>query len=200
MQNMRTSFMCLFFLCLFSMLRAQDTTTLTNNALRFADSLMKASYVEDWNTYSALTNYSAIKYYGGPESFKEHAKMVYYRIERKEDEKREKLRMVQLMNDGTDQWQCVIEKERNTYVDSRKVKLIAYIIGQSMDNGENWKFVDIAHNSTENIIFIMPALFSKIAVPPGKMLYEDEMLAAQQQQAAPAPKPKTKTNTTGKKK
>ncbi|MFT3824650.1 MAG: hypothetical protein QM731_12045 [Chitinophagaceae bacterium] len=194
--------MSLLLLCQFSILCAQDTATLNKNALYYADSLIKASFGEDWNTYLELSNPTAIKYYGGKEGYKEHAKMIYYRITRQENEKREKLRMVQLMNDGTDQWQCVIEKERNTFIDNRKVKILSHVIGQSTDNGDTWKFVDIAHNSTENIIYVMPALFSNISVPPGKMLYEDELLAQQQQQEAAAQQAaaKKKTTNTGAKK
>ena len=205
MQSMRTLIMSALLLLGAATINAQDTATMANNALRFADSLIKSSYGEDWNTYLTLSNPTAIKYYGGKEGYKEHVKLIYFRFERMENEKREKLSMVQLLNDGTDQWQCVIEKERNTFIDNRKVQVISHLIGQSMDNGENWKFVDIAHNSTENIIYVMPALFSNIVVPRGKLLYEDEVLAQQEKEqrekeAAAAAAAKKKQNTTAVKK
>src|SRR5688500_16327443 len=60
-----------------------DTAIATRHALRFADSLVKADFYVDWNTYINLSCPSAYKFYGGKEGFKENAVTIHYRDEPK---------------------------------------------------------------------------------------------------------------------
>jgi len=198
---------CALFICLSGMVYAQDQTTTpsttdaslpesdtaiaTRNALKFADSLIRANFYADWNTYMNLSEPSAIKYYGGKDGFKEHVITIHYRNEPKTEEKPEKLQMLSMLND-MDTWQCVIEKVRDSWDDSRgKVKTISYLVGESTDNGLTWKFIDVSHNSLVNVIYIMPSVFSKLEIPEGKTIYVDEVAtqeAAKAEQAAKAAK------------
>jgi hypothetical protein len=202
---------CALFICLSGIVYAQDQTTTpattdpalpesdtaiaTRNALKFADSLTRANFYTEWDTYINLSQPSAIKYYGGKDGFKEHVITIHYRNEPKTDEKPEKLKMLSMLND-IETWQCVIEKVRDSWDESRgKVKTTSYLIGESTDNGVTWKFVDASHNSLENLIYIMPSVFSKLEIPEGKMVYVDEVAAQEAAQAAtkpaqPAPKKK----------
>ena len=201
---------CALFICLSFIAHAQDQTATpatdqslpesdtaiaTRNALRFADSLTRANFYAEWDTYMNLSAPSAIKYYGGKEGFKEHVITIHYRNEPKTEEKPEKLRMVTMLND-IETWQCVIEKVRDSWDESRgKVKTISYLVGESTDNGLNWKFIDASHNSLVNVIYIMPSVFSKLEIPEGKMIYVDEVAtqeAAQAEQAAKAAAAKKK--------
>ncbi len=186
---------CALFFCLSGIVYAQDQTTTstadqplpesdtaiaTRNALRFADSLVKADFYTDWNTYMNLTCTSAFKFYGGKEGFKENAVTIHYRDEPKTEEKIPKTRLLHLMNDNSDKWQCVVEKVREKWDESRgKVKVYTYLIGESDDNGLNWKFIDASHNSIPNIIYILPSVFTSMEIPEGKTVYEDEVAAQQ---------------------
>jgi len=203
---------CALFICLSGIVYSQDQTTTppattdpslpesdtaiaTRNALKFADSLVRANFYTEWDTYMNLSEPSAIKYYGGKDGFKEHVITIHYRNEPKTEEKPEKLRMLSMLND-IETWQCVIEKVRDSWDEGRgKVKTTSYLIGESTDNGVTWKFVDASHNSLENLIYIMPSVFSKLEIPEGKMIYVDEVAAQEAAQAAtksaqPAPKKK----------
>jgi hypothetical protein len=196
---------CALFICLFNTVHAQDQTTTVSTpdqslpesdsaiaahrALYFADSLVKASFYAEWPTYLNLTNPTAIKYYGGKDAFKEHVVTIHYRNEPKTEEKPEKLQLLHMMND-IDTWQCVIEKVRSTFDDTRgNVKIYNYLIGESTDAGVTWRFIDVSHNSLVNVIYIMPSIFGNLAIPEGKTVYVDEVAA---QEAAEAAQPVAK--------
>jgi len=196
---------CVLFICLSGIVHAQDQTTTVatpdqslpesdtaiaiRNALQFGDSLVKANFYADWGTYLNLSNPSAIKFYGGKDGFKENVVMIHYRNEPKTEEKPEKLKMVTMMN-NVETWQCVIEKVRESWDDSRgKVKTYAYLVGESTDNGLTWKFIDVSHNSLVNVIYIMPSIFGTMGIPEGKTVYVDEVAA---KEAAEAAKPVVK--------
>ncbi|WP_133055369.1 hypothetical protein [Niastella koreensis] len=202
---------CALFICLSVIVNAQDQTTTpsttdpalpesdtaiaTRNALKFADSLTRANFYTEWDTYLNLSQPSAFKFYGGKEGFKQNVITLHFRNEPKTDEKPEKLQMRSMLND-IETWQCVIEKVRDSWDESRgKVKTTSYLIGESTDNGLTWKFVDASQNSLENLIYIMPSVFSKLEIPEGKMIYVDEVAAQEAAKAAtkaaqPAPKKK----------
>ena len=196
---------CALFICLFNIVHAQDqsatvstpdqslpesdTAIATRHALQFADSLVKADFYTDWTTYLNLSCPIAFKFYGGKDGYKENAVMVHYRDEPKTEEKVPKLQLLHLMND-MDTWQCVIEKVREKWDESRgKVKVYTYLIGESTDNGLNWKFIDVSHNSIPNIIYILPSIFTTMEIPEGKFVYVDEVAA---QEAAKAAQPVAK--------
>jgi hypothetical protein len=162
-------------LCLISIASfSQDTVTISRNAKFYADSMVRAYFYENWESFSNLTNYSAIKYYGGRDAYKEHFKTLYYHNEPNKDvDKPEQTSMITLMNKGTDEWQCVLEKIRYTEIEKRKARIYSYLVGQSLDDGETWKFVDAGQNSEKNIIYIFPDVFGTLAIPEYKVVYED---------------------------
>ena len=155
-----------------------DSVIAKRHALLYADRLVKCNFYQNWNQYIALTCQSAIKYYGGKEQFKEHLVTAYFRHEPTEHEKPEKLRMLTLVN-NTDEWQCVIEKVRETWINNRKARIYSYLIGHSEDNGITWKFVDVSHNSLSNLGYIFPQIFGDLPIPEGKTVYVDEIVAQQ---------------------
>jgi len=195
---------CALFICFSGIVNAQDQTTPPStsdqsvpesdsaiagrNALKFADSLTKANFYAEWDTYMNLSMPSAMKYYGGKDGFKEHVVTYHYHNEPKSDEKPEKQQVLHLMNKD-ETWQAVIEKVRDSWDDSRgKVKTYSYLVGESTDNGLNWKFIDVSHNSLVNVIYIMPSVFGNLAIPEGKIVYVDEVAAQEAVQAEQAAK------------
>lgn len=160
----------------FSSAQESDSAIAARNALQYADKIVKANFYQDWKTYLDLTCYSAIKYYGGPEQFKEQVVMIYFRNEPKLEEKPETLRLLVLRND-IDQWQCVIEKVRNTFINDKKAIVYSYLIGQSLDAGVTWKFIDVSHNAMENVVPLLPTVFTDMPIPAGKTVFPDEVAA-----------------------
>jgi hypothetical protein len=189
---------CALFICLSGIIHAQDQTATTTEpslpesdtaiatrqALKFADSLVKADFYAEWASYLDLSCASAIRYYGGKDGFKEHVVTIHYRDEPKREEKPSTLQMVTVMN-NIETWQCVIEKIRESWDESRgKVKTISYLVGESTDNGQTWKFVDASQNTLANLIYIMPSVFGTLPIPEGKTVYVDEVAAQEAAQAA----------------
>ncbi|HVK49996.1 MAG TPA: hypothetical protein VM488_19160 [Pseudobacter sp.] len=153
---------------------SQDTASIARNARFYADSMVRSYFYENWEPFIELTNYSAVKYYGGKDQYKEHFKTLYYHNEpNKETDRPEVVSMVTLMNKGTDEWQCVLEKVRYTQMEERKCRIYSYLVGQSKDDGETWKFVDAGQNSEKNIIYIFPDIFGTLAIPEYRVVYED---------------------------
>jgi hypothetical protein len=169
-----------------------DTAIATRHALQFADSLVRAEFYTDWNTYLALACPTAIKYFGGKDAFKEQLVNAHYRSEPRADEKPAKLNVLSMMND-IETWQCVIEKLRETFDESRgKVKIFTYLVGESTDNGLNWKFADVSLTTLENFNSLMPTIFGNLAIPEGKTIYVDEVAAQEAAQQAAQPVAKKK--------
>lgn len=189
------------FLLLFTTRQTQaqesDTAIATRNAMKYADSIVKANFYQDWKTYMELSNPAVIKYYGGPQQFKEHVIVNYFRNAPQLEEKPESFRVLEMRND-LDQWQCVVEKTRKTFTDGRKTIITTYLVGQSLDAGETWKYLDVSHNSLDNLGNIFPAIFDDLAIPVGKTVFPDEVVVVQPAEEA-APKTAAKKKTTTKK-
>lgn len=169
----------------FSQAQESDSAIAARRSLVFADSLVRSWFYQDWKTYTDLTNYSAIKYYGGAAGFKEHIVTLYFRNEPQHEEKPESLKLLELRN-ADNQWQCVVEKVRNTFIQDRKATVTSYLVGQSMDDGQNWKFIDVGQNTMENVIRIMPTVFNDMTIPLGKTIYPDAIVAQPVEETAPA--------------
>jgi hypothetical protein len=167
-----------FMLLCSQFIKAQDSDSAVaaGKALFYADSLVKCHFYQDWKSYMDLTSPTAIKYYGGREGFKEHITTLYFRNEPKQLEKPETIRMLSLRND-IDQWQCVIEKVRNTFINDKQAIVYSYLVGQSMDNGVNWKFVDVSQNTMENVPFVLPTVFTDLTIPQGKTIFPGDVVA-----------------------
>lgn len=200
MKRIYTTILVSVFACSALVVRAQDndSTTAANNAMRTAETLVKAWFFQEWKAYTDLTTPSVIKYYGGPQQFKEHITIVYYRLAPQQEEKPETLRLLELRND-TDQWQAVIEKQRYTFIDGKRAIITSYLVGQSLDAGASWKFVDVSHNSLENLAFIFPTIITDLTIPIGKTVIPSEVVEAQTVVQEPAPKATAKKKVAHKK-
>ena len=69
------------------------------------------------------------------------------------------------------EWQCVVQKTSETIIDGKKAQIISYMVGQSKDDGHSWKFFDVAMNSTKNLVYIMPDMSEKLAIPQRQVIF-----------------------------
>ncbi|MHA4810420.1 hypothetical protein ACX0G9_20065 [Flavitalea flava] len=164
-----------------------DTARITEKALFFADSLIKADGYQNWNTYADLAPASVIKYYGGKEGLIEHIVNGKKRLVSTTDEDLPVLKMMNLMT-LNDQWQCVIRESRYIHRDDKKYHLITYFIGQSKDEGETWRLFDVYYNKIANVIYMLPDIFGDLPIPETALLSQEEELAQIQAQEAAAKK------------
>lgn len=157
-----------------------DTAKLTINALSFADSLVRADSLEMWSVYADLTQTSVVRYYGGKEGFIEHIREGRWRTASPIAEDHPELKMLQLVKVINDEWQCVIRESRYFHKDDQKLHFITYLIGQSRDEGETWRYFDVSYNSVANIIYCFPEIHGDLAIKEAVVLTPAQELAQQQ--------------------
>jgi hypothetical protein len=157
-----------------------DTAKLTKNALSFADSLVRADALEMWSVYADLAQPSVVKYYGGKEGYIEHIREGRWRTASPIAEDAPELKMLQLVNVVNDEWQCVIWESRYFHKDDQKLHFITYLIGQSKDEGETWRYFDVSYNSVANIIYFFPEIHTDLAIKEAITLTPAQEMAQQQ--------------------
>lgn len=157
-----------------------DKQYISQRAILFADSLVSAYHYSNWNAYLNISYPGIIKYYGGKQGFQDYIQRAR-NLNTSADEPREKLELLQVENDdAVGEWQCVVRKIRNTFIDNKKAIIISYMVGQSTDGGRTWKYFDVALNSVENLIYIMPDISGKLTIPQRQVIFEKDQLVRQQ--------------------
>jgi hypothetical protein len=145
---------------------AQDTARISQNALKYAGSLVTAdAYAAtygDWSAYADLAPVSVLKFYGGKEGYIKRVSLARMRTTSAIQEATPELKML-LLENRQDQWQCVIRLSRYFHkTDQSQYHLVTYLVGQSKDDGETWKLFDVSYNSVANIIYIFPEIMDDI--------------------------------------
>lgn len=144
--------------------------TVSKRAEIFADSLVKAFEAADWNVYMNLSFPGAIKYYGGKKGYLEHV-MRGRKVETdKIEQQPSTIKVLQVLTDDMDQWQAVVERKTERFLDDQQTILVTYLIGQSLDDGTNWTFFDIGMNTVENVIYMMPEVFPRLSIPEKRIV------------------------------
>ncbi len=156
--------------CALSNANAQsDSSFASRRALLFADSLLDAFRSNNLDQYLNISYPGVIKYYGGQHQFREYIQRT--RAISGNEQMREACELVQLKGDNGE-WQCVVKKTKETAVDGKKAKVISYLVGQSKDEGNTWKYFDVAYNSVDNIVYIMPDIFTTLAIPQRQVVFD----------------------------
>ena len=144
------------------------TTTASERAIIFADSLLQSFRHNNLDQYTSLSYPGVVSYYGGNKNFREYVQ----RARAINGTSSENISLVQILN-STNEWQCVIEKKSVTTIDGKKAHIISYLVGQSKDEGQNWTFFDVAINSVDNLVYIMPYIFDKLSIPQRQIRFDD---------------------------
>ncbi len=135
----------------------------------FADSLIRAYEFQNWDTYLSLSYSGAVKYYGGKAGYLQHVQRARKKDEDLIDQPMPTFKIIQLEND-IDEWQCVVEKTTSRLLDGKPSMVISYLLGQSLDDGLTWKFFDVSQNAVSNVIYMMPDVFTNLAIPESRIV------------------------------
>jgi Neuraminidase (sialidase) len=157
-----------------------DSAKITQNALVFADSLVKTDSFETWPAYADLAQASVIKYYGGKQGYIDHILQGRWRTRSTIAENSPELKMLQLVNVLNDEWQCVIRESLYFHKDDQKYHFITYFVGQSKDGGETWRMFDVSYNTVANIISMFPEVHGDLAIREPTILTPEQELAQEQ--------------------
>jgi hypothetical protein len=136
---------------------------------KFADSMVTAFRFENWDTYFKLSNQNVVKYYGGQSGYMNFTHKSFEASKAIIKEHPENLNILQLEND-INQWQAVLSRARTYDLDGKITTTTTYLIGQSKDDGETWKFFDMGFNPPENVIYMMPDVFPMLTIPQRKVV------------------------------
>jgi len=174
---MKTLKTLVFFMAVCTISYSSQAQSLTDKAsqraLVCAESMLNALHSSNWTGYMAMTYPGMVKYYGGIEGFRE-----YMRRSGSENTgnqpAHDKMEIIQIDNQNNE-WQCVIRRSRETNVDGQKAVIISYMVGQSTDEANTWKYVDVAFNSSENLVYIMPDVFASLSIPLRQVIYEKDI-------------------------
>jgi len=157
-----------------------DSIKITQNALLFADSLVKTDSFETWPAYADLAQASVIKYYGGKQGYIDHILQGRWRTRSTIAENSPELKMLQLVNVLNDEWQCIVRESRYFHKDDQKYHFITYFVGQSKDGGETWRMFDVSYNTVANIIAMFPDIHGDLAINEPTILTPEQELAQEQ--------------------
>ena len=146
-----------------------NTTAVSERAIIFADSLLQSFRQNNLDQYTELSYPGVVSYYGGHKNFRE---FVQRARTISNEASSENIRLVQLLN-NTSEWQCVVEKTSATIIDGKKAHVISYLVGQSKDEGQHWTFFDVAFNSVDNLVYIMPDIFDRLSIPQRQILFDN---------------------------
>ena len=195
--NIRKLFSGGLFLLAATVSQAQpDTAKISQKAIAYADSLVKADTYQDWSNYANLAPLSVIKYYGGKDGYIGHVLSMRGFSMSAIQEDAPQLQMQTLVTKN-DQWQCVIQLSRYFHKEDKKFHLITDLVAQSKDEGETWKIFDVNYNTLGNMMQIFPDIMD-MPLKETAMLSEEQELA-QQQAATAAANPAGKKAATKKK-
>lgn len=160
---------------------SQDTVKIKERALIFADSLIKTDKYLDWSAYADLAPLSVLKHFGGKDGFIDHIQKIRPRtVSALGDEEAPEVKVITLMT-YEQQWQCVIRISRYIHRDdNKKYHIVTYFLGQSKDEGENWKVFDLSYDRVANVIYLLPDVIGDLPIPEPYIISEEEELAKQE--------------------
>jgi len=161
-----------------------DTAKISQKALAYADSLVKADNYQNWSVYADLAPLSVTKYYGGKDGYVGHVLSMRGFTMSIMEEAPPQLQMETLVT-RNDQWQCVIRLSRYFHKDDKKFHLVTNLVGQSRDEGETWKIFDVNYNTVTNMMLIFPDIMD-MPLKATSVLSEEQELAQQQAAIAAA--------------
>jgi hypothetical protein len=177
MKALKTAvFLLLLFFTVHSASAQTDSSSASQRALYFANNLVNAFRNSNWNEYLNISYPGVIRYYGGKQGFSEYVQRLRSINNNILEEAPEQLEMIQIQHD-LKEWQCVVKKTRQTLIDGKKAIIISYLVGQSKDEGQNWTYFDVAYNSVENVVYIMPDIFDSLTVPQRKIIFDKDQIA-----------------------
>ncbi|HEY4060344.1 MAG TPA: hypothetical protein VGM30_00510 [Puia sp.] len=179
--------------------RAQtDTARISAKILSFADSFVKADYYKNWSAYADLVPLSVLKYYGGKEGYIEHVGKFRPRTTSDIEEESPELKVLQMATVNSE-WQCVIRQSRYFHKEDKKYHFITYFIGQSIDDGDTWKFFDVSYTTVAKLNYQFPEIFGELAIHEPVILTPEQEAAQQAAQQTAAVSSTAKKGTPRKK-
>jgi hypothetical protein len=116
------------------------------NIYRSADSMLAAFKRKDWQTFASYNHPAITKMMGGEQAFASFIREQMNQIPDTAIKRIQAGKILQLIKTNNDQ-QCVIEQTMEMHIEGVKISDTTYLIGESLDGGRNWTFLDASVNA-----------------------------------------------------
>jgi hypothetical protein len=111
------------------------------NIYRSADSMMAAFKRKDWATFAKYNHPAMAKMMGGPEAFASFINMQMQQVSDTVIKSMQPGKILQVVETDKDR-QCVVEENTEMQINGMRILKTTYLIGESLDNGNTWTFLD----------------------------------------------------------
>lgn len=137
------------------------------NIYKAADSMMAAFKNRDWQLFAHFNHPAMQNMMGGQENFVSFIKEQMKQIPDTAIKLMDTGNILQVVKTGKDQ-QCVVEQNMRMVLDSIQITSTSYLVGESLDNGETWKFFDASNNGLMTTKDIKPDISPELKIPAKK--------------------------------
>jgi len=162
----------LFFLLTLNSVSAQDTNAIKKN-IEITTKKMAESFINrDWKEFVKYNLPSVVAALGGEEAFIKAVGDVMKDLPDSSIKLFELGKPMQLVK-TTDDWQTVIEQKTNIFFSEMMVKSTTYLIGESLDGGITWTFID-SKGDLETVRVFKPDVSDKLILPERKKEIDKE--------------------------
>jgi len=176
MKTLKSTVFLLLFIASALSIRAQRTTdVISSRALLYADSMISAFAAGELNKYIDMSYPGVVSYYGGMNTYSNFVQRAFQMHPGSADSN--KTELLQVVKTNRKEWQSLVRKTTETIIDNKKAFVISYMVGRSENNGASWRYVDVALNPVENLVFIMPDISAELLVPKRQIIFTDDQVA-----------------------
>jgi hypothetical protein len=134
------------------------------NIYRSGDSMLAAFKKKDWVTFVRYNHPAMTKIMGGQQAFASFIAQQMKQIPDTAIKKIELGKVLQVVKTPKDQ-QCVVEQNMQIVMEGVDLSRTTYLVGESLDNGKTWTFLDASTKSGVTPKQLKPDLSDELKIP-----------------------------------
>jgi hypothetical protein len=134
------------------------------NIYKSGDSMLAAFNRKDWKTFVQYHHPAMIKMMGGVNAYASFVSQQMKQIPDTAVKGAELGKILQVVKTPKDQ-QCVVEQHMKIMMEGIDLSRTTYLIGESLDNGTNWTFLDATVKSGITPKAIKPDISGDLKIP-----------------------------------
>ena len=134
------------------------------NIYRSGDSMLAAFARKDWVTFVKYNHPAMTKIMGGPQAFASFISQQMNQIPDTAIKKIELGKILQILKTPQDQ-QCVVEQNMQIVMEGVDLSRTTYLVGESLDNGKSWTFLDASAKSGVTAKQLKPDISDELKIP-----------------------------------
>lgn len=149
---------------MFSCNRRESENEIEQNIYRSGDSMMAAFKRRDFKTFVKYNHPNMTKMMGGPEAFAAFIEQQMKQLPDTAIKNIEFGKILKVVKTPKD-YQCLVEQNLKMEVEGVTLDRTTYLIGESLDKGKTWTFLDASTKSVINPKNIKPDISPELKIP-----------------------------------